>query len=123
MTRAVVAAGAGIWQIIVWGSRIVLMDDRADIGGWIRIVAGIGLGLWLLAATVRPDWHDGRLAAAFAIFCLTVWVPSAWRVLASDASGGFKAVHTVLALGSFAWVLAVRQTTTSTHTAAKSKAR
>ncbi len=123
MTRAVVATGAGIWQMTLWGSRIGLMDDRTAVWGWIRIAAGIGLGIWLLAAAVRPDWHDDRLVGAFAVFCLAVWVPSAWRVLISDAAGTFKAVHAVLALGSFAWVVAIRQTTTSTHTAAKSSAR
>ncbi len=131
---------AGGWSLLVWGSRIALLTgpERSNPLSWFRIGGSVVLGITLLFLAILM-WRAGSpsgwglpTAWVYLAFNIGVWIPSAIRVTAGEASIGFKAVHVVLAVCSLSVaglaVWAARQpttysSTTSTQMASNTSAR
>lgn len=86
------------WTVFVWATRIKNADG--DVGA---IVIAVGFVALAVAVLIRR-----RAAIALAAFTIVVWLVRTPMILLHQHDGGFKAVHTVLALvslGLSAWVL------------------
>ncbi len=100
-----------LWSLGVWASRIrnILNDDLEGIDLWWRLgLAGsfVVIALWVLRSAYGL-WRDGAsdpltcvtgAALALAAVNIVVWPIRAYQILVGDWGGGFKAVHTVLAV-------------------------
>ncbi|HEX6167003.1 MAG TPA: hypothetical protein VFZ30_09465 [Acidimicrobiales bacterium] len=103
------AAALVAWTLFVWTTRIanIWRDQALDTGERLGRTA-LALSFTLLAvAVVVTLWRRRRAASVVAVGALAGWSVLVWvvrdvRILAADHSGGFKAVHTVLAVVSVA---------------------
>jgi hypothetical protein len=100
-----------LWSLGVWASRIrnIVNDDFEGIDLWWRLgVAGgfVLIALWVLRSAYGL-WRDGAsdpltcvsgAALTLAVVNIVVWPIRGYQILGGDWSGGFKAVHTVLAV-------------------------
>ena len=134
--RRVLIVSAG-WTLVVWGSRVGLLDDQPSAWSQARIAVSLTFGVALLAFGWRAtaSAHRPRLTimVAYTIWMVVVWVPSLVDTLGSDQSFAFQVIHTGLAIGSLASGALVANTArmlalyprtiTSTRTDAKSAAR
>lgn len=129
--RVALLVGAfGVWTLLVWLVRIrnIATDDSlsggaqafrlllaaAFVGGAVDVL----VRLWGARSRIRVrHLADGtervevprlvlRSVALLALFTTVVWLVRAVGILAADHDGGFKAVHTLLALGSIALAVA-----------------
>lgn len=135
-TRVVVGLSA-LWTLVVWGSRVVLVEDGATWWSWARIAVSLGLGSALLAVWLRPTAIRPSLAVlamvGYAGWMVVAWTPSLFDALGSDERAAFRLVHLALGIvslvsGALIGGLARRLafyplTSTSTQTAANSAAR
>ena len=103
------------WTLFVWTTRIanIWRDDALDLGERLGRT-GLAASFTLLAlAVVVTLWRRRPQASLIAVGALAGWSVVVWvvrdvRILAADHTGGFKAVHTVLAvvsivLAALAW--------------------
>ncbi len=92
---------AGGWTLVVWGTRIPLLEPDATSADIVRIGVGLGVGLMLLLAAAQlPKWAPritAWLNVAFAFVMIFLWLPSLISVWSTDYDMGFRLVHTVLA--------------------------
>ncbi|NNC75076.1 MAG: hypothetical protein HKN93_06140 [Acidimicrobiia bacterium] len=113
MTTWWVPALAGVWTLLIWGSRVRLLtgDEAAKTDVWIRIITSLVLGAAVLAMALlaRADgparWGVG-VVWAFAGWMALVWVSSAFNVFVNEHSSAFRIVHTVLAVVSIGLAVA-----------------
>jgi hypothetical protein len=106
-------AGLVGWTLFVWVSRVGLAwsDDSLTTGEKVLgtlppvlfVVLALATGALLLGG--RPDL-TGRVATAFAGFTVVYWALRLPFILVNDHPGGFKVVHTVLAVVSVALAVA-----------------
>ena len=123
---ALVVGGFGVWTVLVWLGRVrnVITSDELSGGGrafrlilalvFVAAGAAVLVRLWhALAqrsggpggvrrsrgASVRPVLQAVALTA---VLTIVVWLVQGSRILFGDHGGGFKLVHTVLAIGSIA---------------------
>lgn len=124
----------GGWTLLLWTTRINNVLDDAALTGWSRawqLGAAIGFvvtGMVLIGSSLLrsnliarniSDW----LGVGLAVFGSVWWLVRGTGTLLADHDIGFKVVHTVLALGTFAisgWLLSehrgvVRSARTSGH--------
>lgn len=105
---------AGGWTLIVWGTRIPLLEADATTSDWLRIGMGILAALVIGAAALRsssvPDRVRGWVNVGFAFVMVFLWLPSLLSVWTNEHDLGFRLVHTVLAATSmgFGVILAQR---------------
>ncbi|MBT8197100.1 MAG: hypothetical protein KJP12_06860 [Acidimicrobiia bacterium] len=104
---------AGVWTLIIWGSRVRLLtgDEAAKTEVWIRIIASLALGAAVMAvAIIARNGGPGRwglgVVAGFAVWMTYVWGSSAINVFVNDHSTAFRVVHTVLAVVSIGLAVA-----------------
>lgn len=104
---------AGVWTLMIWGSRVRLLtgDEAARTEVWVRIVASLVLGAAVVGvALIARNGGPGRwglgIVAGFAVWMTYVWGSSAISVFTNDHSTGFRVVHTVLAAGSIGLAVA-----------------
>ncbi len=128
---------SALWTLVVWGSRIGLVEEGASWWSWARIAVSLGFGAALLIVWLRPAGIRPALAVAimmgYAGWMVVVWIPSLVDTLGADEELGFRLVHLalgVISLASGAVIGDVARrlafyplTSTSTHTAANSAAR
>lgn len=102
---------AGVWTLLVWATRIPLLEPDASLQDWLRIGAGLLAGAAVLVSALRSQ--PGRLRAwiniGFAFAMIFLWLPSLLSVWATDNSVGFRIVHTVLAGVSMGFGVALAQ--------------
>ncbi len=112
--------GIALWSLVVWASRIrnILVDDFQGS----ELIWRLGLAtlfvvvsLWVLRSAYGL-WRDGAsdwwscvsgAAMTLALINIVVWPVRAYQILSGDWSGGFKAVHSLLAVISVALGLLV----------------
>lgn len=135
-TRLVLGLSA-LWTLVVWGSRIGLVEDGSSWWSWARIAVSLGFGAALLIVWLRPDGIRPALTVAimagYAGWMVVVWIPSLIDTLGADEGLGFRLVHLALGIislasgavigGSARRLAFYPLTSTSTKTAAKSAAR
>jgi hypothetical protein len=101
------------WTFLVWTTRIgnIWRDDELDTAAkWGR--TGLAMSFTVLAAAVIVAfWYGERSGIRRAVGALCGWTVAVWAVrsvaiLLGDWSGGFKAVHIVLAAVSIALAVA-----------------
>lgn len=109
-----------LWSLVIWASRIrnILADDLAGVDRlWRLALAGLFVivSLWVFRSAYGL-WRDGAsdwwlcvsgAAMTLAMINIVVWPVRAYQILAGDWSGGFKAVHSLLAIISVALGLLV----------------
>jgi hypothetical protein len=97
------------WTFFVWTTRLlnIWRDDALDAGEkWGR--TGLALSFTVLAVVALVAlWRRASRASTWAVGALAGWSVAVWvvrdvRILAADHPGGFKVVHTVLAVISIA---------------------
>lgn len=112
--------GITVWSLVVWASRIrnILADDFEGIDRLWRLgLAGlfVVVSLWVLRSA-HGLWRDGAsdwwscvsgAAMTLALINIVVWPVRAYQILSGDWSGGFKVVHSLLAVISVALGLLV----------------
>jgi hypothetical protein len=100
-----------LWSLGVWASRIrnILTDDLEGTDRlWRLALAGgfVLISLWVFRSAYGL-WRDGAsdpltcasgAALSLAVVNIVVWPVRAYQILGGDWNGGFKAVHTVLAV-------------------------
>lgn len=97
-------AAFGAWNVVIWATRArnIVGDDGLSSGAkaaWMVPVVGFFLaGLLALLAWWRGRDGYARPLALAAVATLLYWPVRAVLVLVGDRTGGFKAVHVVLAL-------------------------
>ena len=109
----------GGWTLLLWSTRINNVLDDAALTGWSRtwqLGAAVGFsfaGLVLVGSSLMrsnplarsiSDW----LGVGLAVFGSFWWLVRGTGTLLADHDIGFKVVHTLLALGTFAisgWLL------------------
>jgi hypothetical protein len=97
-----------VWTFVVWGTRIrnILSDDGSTLALAVAVgLTALGLLVAVHAATRRLPWS----VPAAALATVVVWAVRAPQVLLHDHSGGFKAVHLLLAVLSIALALFATQ--------------
>lgn len=104
---------AGLWTLLVWGTRIPLLEADAGVRDWVRIGAGLSAGAIVLVSGLRAAKHDRRFIAwmniGFAFAMIFLWLPSLLSVWTTDNSLGFRLVHTTLAGVSMGFGVALAQ--------------
>ncbi len=104
---------AGAWTVVVWGTRIPLLEPGATVNDWLRIGAGLVAGLVVGVAALRPAAISHRARAwinvGFAFAMIFLWLPSLLSVWTNDHELGFRLVHTTLAGGSMGLGVALAQ--------------
>lgn len=125
--RAALLVGAfGVWTLLVWLTRVrnIVLDDSLSggartlrlllavlfVGGAVEVL----VRLWQNRDRIRIR-RDGsgsgrasvprvllRSVALLAVLTIVVWLFRGVSILFADHGGGFKLVHTLLALGSIA---------------------
>lgn len=104
---------AGLWTLVVWGTRIPLLEADAAVTDWLRIGLGLGAGLALGLSALRysrvPDRVRAWINVAFAFAMIVLWLPSLLSVWTNDHSLGFRVVHTLLAAISMGFGVALAQ--------------
>ncbi len=109
----------GAWTLLLWSTRVRNVLADAELAGWsktwqlgisvIFVVVAIALvGLSLAKDQPPLQTLAKRLSLGLAVFGSAWWAVRGINTLFNDHSFGFKAVHTVLALGTIAisaWVL------------------
>jgi hypothetical protein len=109
----VLAALAAVWTFAVWGGRIGMLEANPETNDLFRIGLSLVFGLALAIVAVRalrhppPGQAEAWLGVAFAAWMVIVWVPDAVRLIGSERSAGFVAVHLGLAAVSVALGLAL----------------
>lgn len=104
-----------VWTMLIWVSRIrnIAEDDDLSGAGRTSSVAIAVLFVVLAAATAVILWRSrggglsqasGRFVVGFAVWTIGYWAIRVIEMLLDDHSGAFLAVHTALALVS--WALA-----------------
>lgn len=92
---------AGGWTLVVWGTRIPLLEAGATGSDWLRIAAGLAAGAMVLVGGLRTRSLGTRTVAwiniAFAFAMVFLWLPSLLSVWTTDNTMGFRLVHTALA--------------------------
>jgi hypothetical protein len=103
------AAALVAWTLFVWTTRIanIWRDDALDLGERLGRTALAASFTLLALAVVVTLWRRRPQASLIAVGALAGWSVVVWvvrdvRILAADHAGGFKAVHTVLAVVSIA---------------------
>ncbi|NNF55851.1 MAG: hypothetical protein HKN03_15595 [Acidimicrobiales bacterium] len=109
-----------VWSLTVWASRIrnILADDLEGTDRLWRLGLAslfVVVSLWVFRSAFGL-WRDGAsdwwscvsgAALTLALINMVVWPVRAYQILAGDWSGGFKAVHSLLAVISVALGLLV----------------
>ena len=107
-------AGGTLWTIVVWGNRVLLLDDNASWWEMSRVAISFGLGAALgivdfaLHRSQEITTVTKAVVLAFSAGMAIIWLPALFRVALGDYELAFKLVHTVLAGGSLVigWILA-----------------
>lgn len=101
------------WTVVVWGTRIPLLEADATLNDWLRIglglVAGLGVGLAGLRYAAVPRRVRAWLNVGFAFAMVLLWFPSLLSVWTNDHSVSFRLVHTALAATSMGFGVALAQ--------------
>src|SRR6476646_5906579 len=84
------------WTVFVWAGRI-------------RNGGSLPLALSFLVLAAVAVWRRGPWVTALAAWTIGVWVVRTPFILVHDHPGGFKAVHTVLAVISIALAVAAQR--------------
>ena len=104
---------AGAWTLLVWLTRIPLVEADAGPGAWIRIGAALAAGVLVVVAAWRlADWEPRTIAwinIGFAFAMVFLWLPSLLSVWSNDNSLGFRLVHTLLAAVSMGFGVLLAQ--------------
>ncbi len=109
----------GAWTLLLWITRVRNVLGDAEVGGWSKVwqlgisvlfvVVALALaGLSLVKDDPAMRTLAIRLSLGLAVLGSLWWAIRGVNTLFNDHSFGFKAVHTVLALGTIAigaWVL------------------
>lgn len=113
MSTRTLMAVAGIWTLIVWGTRIPLLETDATGSDWFRIGLGVVAAVVVIGGAVRYAATAPRMRAwvnvAFAFAMVFLWLPSLLSVWTNDHELGFRLVHTALAGISMGFGVALAQ--------------
>jgi hypothetical protein len=107
-----------VWTFLVWTTRIAIIWRDADLDTgerWGRTLLALSFTVLAIAVVValRRRLLQPTVVAvgALAAWTIVVWVVRGIGILAADHGGGFKVVHTMLAVVSIVLaVLAWRET-------------
>ena len=101
------AISIAAWTLLAWGGRIGLLVGGEGLASWLRIGGSLLIGLFAAATLVAPRLESARRPTllVFAVFTVLLWARSLYVNWTGSGSLPFKMVHTVLALGFFAFAL------------------
>lgn len=97
ISRTVLAWAIGVWALLAWGGRILIVFDAGS-GVWDR--TRIALSLITAAAAVVALWAGRWIKPAllaYAAVAAVVWIRSAVFVMTDDTTPAFVAIHLFLA--------------------------
>lgn len=106
LSRTALAIAIAVWTLLTWGGRIRLLTDaeQADTANWLRIGGSLAVGAVAVVALLALGGSQAErwLLTFFALWSTSIWARSLFAVWSGEQSMGFKAVHTVLAVGFLA---------------------
>ena len=92
----------GAWSLLIWSGRLrnLAVNDDLTLGRGALAVSFVVGGLVVAIAALRRAAWLTPAVSALAAWTIVVWVIRGTAILLADHEGGFKVVHTVLALVS-----------------------
>jgi hypothetical protein len=104
---------AATWTVVVWATRIPLLEPDATVSDWIRIGIGLLTGFAVGAVGLRypsvPARGRAWINVGFAFVMVFLWLPSLLSVWTTDHQLAFRLVHTTLAAASMGFGVALAQ--------------
>lgn len=101
------------WTLVVWGTRIPLLEADAAANDWLRaglgLLAGLSVGIAALRYASLRERVRAWINVGFAFAMVVLWLPSLLSVWTNDHSLGFRLVHTFLAATSMGFGVALAQ--------------